>query len=110
MSDDLAGFLLACIAEDEQRARDARWVEPAPFGHLSTVDDCCGCGEDHPYSTYLAVDPGRVLAECEAKRWIVERLMNHDDAGICQGTAVALLRTLAQPYAGHPDFREEWRA
>ena len=46
-------------------------------------------------------DPARVLAECDAKRRIVER-RNHLDG--------PTLRALAAVYADHPDWREEWKA
>lgn len=52
----------------------------------------------------------RVLAECEAKRRIVERvgfLIDEPDGlgNLCEG----ILMDLALPYADHPDFRGEWR-
>lgn len=66
----------------------------------------------------------RVLADCEAKRRIVEELQTfslvaakREDqplpqaltaAGIVTGLERAV-RLLALPYADHPDFREEWR-
>jgi hypothetical protein len=74
-----------------------------------------------------------VLAECEAKRRIVELHEHHrsvtaayrsprgrevEDAAAAQDrrtqearTRVAedVLRFLALPYADHPDYREEWR-
>ena len=46
-------------------------------------------------------DPARVLAECEAKRQIVQ---NAQDPGDDLFVAI-----LALPYADHPDYREEWR-
>jgi hypothetical protein len=81
-------------------------------------------------------DPARVLAECEAKRWIMElhpiyRGPRIQDVGLgtdfgCE-TCHALdrvhggsliealgycdtLLALASVYSDHPDFREEWRA
>ncbi len=69
-------------------------------------------------------DPGRVLAECAGKRrlvevahtWITqgERETGNDVIAVSvktQGiTGETCLRLLAQPYAEHPDFHEEWRA
>jgi len=55
-------------------------------------------------------DPARVLAECSAKRRIVE-------LGVCTACATEAqpcdhradtLRLLALPYADHEDYREEW--
>jgi hypothetical protein len=46
-------------------------------------------------------DPARVLAECAAKRRIVEMY-----AG--QHGQPYVLHFLALPYADHPDYRQEW--
>jgi hypothetical protein len=67
-------------------------------------------------------DPARVLAECEAKRRIVTTLapfLRHRDWGDELGYGASqsdddkrarwVFRVLAQPYAGHPDYREKWR-
>jgi len=67
-------------------------------------------------------DPARVLAECEAKRRIVElryswnlqaeRNPEPPFSSIFQtqvNTADAILRALALPYADHPDYRDEWQ-
>ena len=53
-------------------------------------------------------DPARVLAECEAKRRIVERygyLYEHGDSGDMRW----VLPLLALPYASHPDYDPVWR-
>ena len=69
-------------------------------------------------------DPARVLAECEAKRRIVERetertrriwRLRVDEHRRTWEQWQAewppdTLRDLALPYADHPDWREEWRA
>jgi hypothetical protein len=95
----LTDFLLARIAEDERDARDCKeW------------SDCFAC------PTHETFDTARVLAECEAKRRIVER---HNLIAAGQGETIELafheqglfeaLHFLALPYADHPDYREEWR-
>jgi hypothetical protein len=88
----LAEFLLTRIAEDEAVARRG-------FG----------------------MTDGRVLAECGAKRRIVELVTEEQplDQGHWEGHgsgerwvadhAPEVLRLLALPYAGHPDYRAEWR-
>lgn len=84
MSNDLAAFLLARIADDEEIAKS---------------------------------DPARVLAECGAKRRIVERWqkllpLDIDDHPGFAGERLGLARAcqaLAAVYADHPDYREEWR-
>jgi hypothetical protein len=54
-------------------------------------------------------DPNRVLIELDVKRkrldWIQSELA--DDAS--NETARWLLRLEAEPYAIHPDYREEWK-
>jgi hypothetical protein len=96
VSADLAAFLLARYDEDEAAARDAE------------------AGMDRPWLAYKQVqtaacrhmgtwDPARVLAECEAKREIVQwyggALAEHEPA----------LRLLAAVYADHPDYDPSWR-
>jgi hypothetical protein len=97
----LTEFLLARIAEDEVAAREPQWLA------LEYGVDSAG----------RAAFSSRVLAECEAKRRIVEELspaVDYDrDRFIVQSTleaaATASLRFLALPYADHPDYREEWK-
>jgi hypothetical protein len=123
---DLAAWLLADdgpIAEDERvaqaaLARTRRWpkgdrpweraafrasIEPGPAGVLERM---AAFG-----------DPDRVLAECDAKRKIIEHhcpANPEDPPGDrhCLGCADMLpcptLMYLAQPYAGRPGWREEW--
>ena len=93
----LTEFLLARIAEDEAVAQDslALYVPGS--------------------SLYVARhDPARVLAECEAKRRIVEQWRNRynenpwldDDETLDARDA---LRALASVYVDHPDCRDEWK-
>ena len=102
----LTEFLLARIAEDAAEANKAGSFTPW----------------DRPYERdnygHLTVQPARVLAECEAKRRIVELASQYvqpsdaHDPGFNGGAnhvGYNALRTLAAVYADHPDFREEWR-
>ena len=89
---DLATFLLARIAEDEAEARE--WGSP---------------WEEN------LVQPARVLAECEAKRAIVEQAESAEAAiegewNISHGENPGwlILAHLAAVYADHPDYRQEW--
>jgi hypothetical protein len=98
---DLAEFLLARIAEDEAA------YESAYVAYL----------DGFPFT------PTRVLAECEAKRRIVEQCKEWlsygpvkswetdrgEDAALSEDAAPTVLRLLALPYTNHPDYREEWR-
>lgn len=107
---DITEFLLARIAEDEERASHAKWAMQGEW--FTTADD--------KIDEYVqGLPPARVLAECEAKRRIVENYRNlephavSDDATTeivwhAQGLYEAML-DLAQVHADHPDFSEEWR-
>lgn len=145
----LTDFLLARIAEDEAVARamdeasdPLDWSEPGDpaIGLAGPVDGPAG------YEA-IVIDPARVLAECEAKRRIVElhqswpvlvdgppELEQLEDAADANAMTLRvsqrlawltqqeyrarfgdepptapMLAALAAVYAGHPDYREEWR-
>lgn len=123
----IAEFLLARIAEDEHAAQRAL---DQPLGYRwRTLSWLTEANREHGQRH----DPARVLAECEAKRRIVE--LHWPDLsgpgtwvqppfGYCptcgedyceaDGTAVRpeapcpTLRLLALPYADHPDFDATW--
>lgn len=127
----LTEFLLARIAEDESVATKAAgdgpptpmgyrpdkpgstWVE-MPYHQTREVESCCfgdmGTVEAHPV---------RVLAECSARRRIMEehRLDQYGDRIACSPCGFwpsadggcPTLRLLALPYAGHADYDEDWR-
>ena len=95
---DLKTFLLARIAEDEERNNPA----PDPSGSCD-------------YLHGVHYDPARVLAECAAKRAIVadrERIdRNASDSEWAMGYSDAnysALRALAAVYSDHPDYQSEW--
>jgi len=117
----LTGFLLARIAEDEaeaakllRRAQDHELAIQEPRLLGTTIPGW----HDWPLVQDLAA---RVLAECEAKRRIVEMAQETlategagfpaDDSGFeeAHSLAAATLRALATVYADHPEFREDWR-
>lgn len=114
----LTEFLLARIAEDEDAARDA---EPGPWrlDELEQPTAIIGAdgdpviraakGEfDWTFQTSFVAhhvvrwNPARVLAECEAKRRIVDAVERGD-------APAYLINDTAQVYADHADYREEWR-
>lgn len=70
---------------------------------LTHEDSVHLCGRPHRYAGKHVArhDPARVLAECRAKRRLVEEL-----GAFRRGAA---LRLLAMPYADHPDYRQEWK-
>jgi hypothetical protein len=102
----LTEFLLARIAEDEREADQAGsftpWTDAFQrdnYGHLT-------------------VQPARVLAECAAKRAIVEDLkeleadykVSHSEFTEARRfQALVSVARLAAVYADHPDYDETWR-
>lgn len=151
----LVEFLLARIAEDEAAARAASpggWT----YGGVASVDGGMLYDEtrtianlvyeqpdahDGTIVRHLLVpeadangqhitrhDPSRVLAECEAKRRIVEMHradgapvvdllgMEYEFCWTCsdsgpdaQAWPCDTIKALAAVYADHPDYRDEWR-
>ena len=105
----LVEFLLARIAEDEAAATDeavARasvgTVVGGPGVPAHAVDQAQAALLDLrracPWSS--AFGPARVLAECAAKREIVQWYGLDDEPA---------LKVLAAIYADHPDYQEVWR-
>lgn len=132
---ELSEFLLARIAEDEAAAGGAfrdindgstpdkgkRWWNAGDV--VLTVEDneriveqAPAIGDDAVASHIARHDPARVLAECKAKRRIVEavqylsRLPSHmcmPDVESAMGLERAM-QAMAAVYADHPDYRSEW--
>lgn len=137
--DDLIQFLRARLDEDETTARIAgphlvAWGTFLRHGTLAYTSVVSQNGDMwvadgktvEPVGTTVIFDQARALAEVEAKRQIVkgvettlnlDRAMNPQLNGADPMTYSVLLRAeyqtarlLAQPYAGHAEFREEWTA
>ncbi|MEV8029235.1 DUF6221 family protein [Cellulosimicrobium funkei] len=114
----LTEFLLARIAEDERLVTEYPGLTPdfPPKWAL-------GLYYEDEIAMTLTVSADRVLAECEAKRRIVEEAAAHQAAeadAIASPVASAswyarsatlgyILRLLALPYSDHPDYDETWR-
>jgi hypothetical protein len=154
----LTDFLLARIAEDEAVAQNAwpdRWEQDGDRNSVQTAETGLRGGYEglHMGVANMAMtvgsyraearnaahiarhDPARVLAECEAKRRIVElhRIGDPDEwdpdlwaCRLCQWDEDCdspkhdyqhgagrfpcdTLRHLAAVYADHPDYRDDWR-
>jgi len=113
----LTDFLLARIAEDEADARQLA-VDLDRWDRERAANGADGTQGSIVVSTLHggAFDPARVLAECEAKRRIVttylEMTTDEETAEFMVGES-SIFRTalldLAAIYAGHADYREEWR-
>jgi hypothetical protein len=105
----LTEFLTARIAEDEEVAGLAtERIYVCDDGHVETLSEQWDDGSDrlpnHHNSWRLIYDPTRVLAECEAKRAIL-------NACVGAGFRVQrddVLHALAHSYADHPDWRKDW--
>jgi hypothetical protein len=116
----LTSFLLARIAEDEAWAG----ATASPVQALGRTDTTQGRARARFVASW---QPARVLAECEAKRRIVEALVDAERAVVGYdnddpnnppsywqewGNLHALRlagEALALPYADHPEYRPEWR-
>lgn len=104
-------FLLARIAEDEERAEFVarqiegnNWTPPSEPWMLSWHDEY----------DLLCIEPSRALADCEAKRRIVEEARNYSPE-LAEGdngewALDMAVRALASVYADHPDYRDEWKS
>jgi hypothetical protein len=87
---DIIEFLEARITEDEAAARQG-------------LDSGEGSG---PFGCF---DPVRVLAECTAKRKILENVpLVTDVPTAIGGTSEYVLMCLASVYSSHPDYQEGW--
>jgi hypothetical protein len=110
-------FVLARIAEDEAAAQAA--LGQAPSSGLRDFD------EGHDAGLAARWSPARVLAECTAKRTIVEafeelgQFLTRASDGGTEDTAAGVrdmfaglmiaVQAHAGAYADHPDYRPEWR-
>lgn len=107
-----------------------QWLEGEAFERydLSKGEEFVGYGGPHPFTGAVAStgpadhmqsmkdaahiarhDPARVLAEVEAKRRILTAYENYDREAPELDVPDSVIRLLALPYAGHPDYRKEWR-
>ena len=132
-------FLLARVAEDEAVARAAIAVSSADWvannSLLMFLDHECSAlvladvdhySQDPAWFHVERHDPDRVLAECEAKRRIIEQAheassdrysvigefcVGRDETQEAMDTdpGETILRALAAVYADHPDFDPTWR-
>lgn len=114
---DLIAFLRARLDEDEQAARrGAEWLdetqtEPNSLDRAAQRAKAAGVRN---VGGYL---PARVLRDVEAKRRILDwHSGGHECSGpesnclwITDDEACATVRALAEPYADHPDYQQEWR-
>jgi len=121
-------FLQARIAEDEAVARAASpgpWHTNAESTEVLASDDIEVAEGFALSGTQLRAttehiaryDPARVLAECAAKRAIIEDWEDPEDDGVWEGydygcalTTDRAARALAAAYSDHQDYQQEWAA
>lgn len=127
---ELTEFLFARIAEDEDVARKAlaaRVNSRTAYAQevatrtspLWTVTDSSAFGRLLGARGSVEARPGRVLAECEAKRWITQALARVEALPLvlpkdmqfvsAREALTSVCRFLALPYSDHPDYRAEWK-
>lgn len=107
----LVEFLLARVAEDERGVDvGGTFGSPRPDIHFEPVPQRMDYGE-------MLIGPARVLAECEAKRRIVNILaawspdpVPPERVETAEHDAWRMLLVLASVYADHADFDPAWRA
>ena len=117
----LTEFLLERIVEDEEAAQSV--LDARPEGRYSDGAWAVANLPEPTCSHVLRHGPIRVLAECEAKRRIVEEVHYDGRSGdyvapwctTCSddenlvNLPCPTLRLLALPYADHPDYQPEWK-
>jgi hypothetical protein len=127
MMQTLAEFLLEQISDDEADAKLARghryitgreeersgvWVHDGSISYEdSPSEDVIDWVYDEASAHIARWDPARVLAECDAKRRIVERCNSLEAEGTRASMADAdyIRAALALPYADRADYQPEWR-
>lgn len=129
---DLAAFLLERFSEEEAKANSwrrmrtgvpvptivhdidgqwATWGDPATFDGRANGFEVT---DQMREQWYEPAPDASVLADCAAKRAIVQKARSAWDDSDCTECNEAgylgdsILRLLAVPYSGHPDFRSEW--
>jgi pyrimidine deaminase RibD-like protein len=100
-------FLTARLDEDEAAARDVLENGLVSWDEARQILYRAGWHAERAEAHIARHDPARVLADVAAKRAIVA-LHPCDDCGMGNDPC-STLRLLAQPYAEHPDYDEEWR-
>lgn len=98
----LPEFVLARISGVEARERAEYQGDRTHYGSCFIVE--------REYGACDCTASADLLAECEAKRRIVEEhLLLIGPAGMGSNALEGILRLLALPFADHPDYDESWR-
>lgn len=122
----LSEFLLARIAEDQDVAETVMspglWQEAGDdFERIEDAEGQWAADTIVGNARHIVRwQPARVLAECDAKRRIVEQFQRNEQIGHSSNilapevrrtnlTLEGVLLALALPYADHPEYQETWR-
>lgn len=122
---ELVQFIRARLDEDEATAKAcpevgwfaAEWDQGAVY-LTGTGAAALLRGRSFPVARHAARhDPARVLDDVAAKRRIIDQIAISQTSGVYDGTPFAMdpapaeliMRELAAPWVGHPDYRPEWR-
>lgn len=102
----LVEFLLARIEEDERIA----WLV-ASESPTADTGFCVWATQFafDPERMIVAIDYQRVLAECAAKRRIIDSFRDAAPATTTAEAVERVLRELASAHADQPDYRDGWR-
>ena len=135
--EDLVEFLFERLDEEEKSAQSAtqgKWkvwamevvADPKGNSDIEEAVSVCVASSTNPLhprtgnAEHIAMwDPERVLAECKAKREMIQEWddwkiyfrrnqVSNYHYGIRIGIESALIM-LVQVYSNHPDFQEEWK-
>ncbi len=114
---DIIDFLKARIAEDELQAQQVSEFTPGGVYWKTFLMEAWaaysegGRAADRAFKYMGKLSPDYILAECEAKRKIIahfERIACGSESSGDQHLE-KLLFILAEPYAAHHEYREQWR-
>jgi hypothetical protein len=100
----LPGVDVSMVNIDARLVRDDKW-KFGRLGHIATTS------HDAAYAEHIARwDPARVVAECAAKRAILDQHERaHRVCVTCEREfPCPTLEIMAAVYSDHPDYDEEW--
>jgi hypothetical protein len=112
---NITEFLEARISEDVAAAREVETdFQFDPSSPLYSPLDVYSPG-GYDTAPVISIDSTRVLAECAAKRAIIEVWEDPNGAGVWEGydagyaiSTDRAARTLAAIYKDHPDYQQGW--
>jgi hypothetical protein len=114
--DDLIAFLRARLDEDAAAARRAgdSFRQIGETGVIvategDRAEECASANWAGIAEHIVRHDPARVLAEVDAKRQIIDWVLEWPMRPHPPSSVDGVLERLALPYADHPDYKDAWR-